>query len=299
MDSRQSCEWQCTIGNLKRWPDGASLTRDSGGHTLEAHLADRANGLVRFRWTGDVTFATVLNSAGVMPLPPYLRRDAEQADRERYQTVYSRYEGAVAAPTAGLHFTDNVFNSLKSAGHTTDFLTLHVSAGTFLPVKHADATQHVMHAEHVTITRGNIRNLLHEQRPVIAVGTTTMRTLESLYWFGVKLLEQGASPFVVGQDVERHQRQDGPPARDAFARIQQHMDEMDTDVLHGQTSIYILPGYTFRVCGGLITNFHQPGSTLLLLIAALIGNDWKSVYAEALAGNYRFLSFGDSSLLIP
>lgn len=299
MDSRQSCAWHCTIGNLKRWTEGVSLSLDTDHHHLEARLIDRANGLVEFRWTGDVTFATILDNAGVMPLPPYLHREAEPADRERYQTVYSRIEGAVAAPTAGLHFTDSVFDSIKAAGYTTDFMTLHVSAGTFLPVKHDDATQHVMHAEHVTVSRRNILNLLDSEKSVIAVGTTSMRTLESLYWFGVDLLEKGDVPFIIGQDVARHHLPDGPPARDAYARILQHMDEHGVDVLHGQTSIYILPGYSFRVCRGLITNFHQPGSTLLLLIAAFIGEDWRKVYAEALAQDYRFLSFGDSSLLLP
>lgn len=299
MDSRETCVWHCTIGNLKRWPDGVSLTLQAGGYALEARLVDRANGLIQFHWPGDVAFATILDAAGVMPLPPYLRRDAEQADRERYQTVYSRTEGAVAAPTAGLHFTDDMLNSLSAGGFTTDFLTLHVSAGTFLPVKHDDAAQHVMHAEHITITRQNIVNLLDGKKPVIAVGTTSMRTLESLYWYGVALLERGTTPFVVAQDAARHHQPDGPAPQVAFNRLLQHMDELNTDVLHGQTSIYILPGYTFRVCRGLITNFHQPGSTLLLLIAAFIGKDWKKVYAEALAGDYRFLSFGDSSLLLP
>lgn len=299
MDSRESCVWQCTIGNLKRWSEAVPLKLDADGHTLEAHLTDREKGLVQFRWTSEMTFAGVLDHAGVMPLPPYLRREAEDADRERYQTVYSRIEGAVAAPTAGLHFTDAVFDKLKAAGFSTDFLTLHVSAGTFLPVKHEDATQHVMHAEHVTVTRDNIRNLLDEEKSVIAVGTTSMRTLESLYWYGVDLLERGDAPFVVHQDVERHLRTGGPSVRDALSRILQRMDEKKVDTIHGQTSIYILPGYTFRVCRGLITNFHQPGSTLLLLIAAFIGDGWKKVYAEALEREYRFLSFGDSSLLLP
>jgi S-adenosylmethionine:tRNA ribosyltransferase-isomerase len=257
MDTRQSCIWQCTIGNLKRWSEGASLKLDAGGHTLEAHLSDREKGLVEFRWTDDVTFAAILDLAGVMPLPPYLRRDAEQADRERYQTVYSRIEGAVAAPTAGLHFTDRVLDKLRTGGFTTDFLTLHVSAGTFLPVKHADATQHVMHAEHITVTRSNILNLLDEEKPVVAVGTTSMRTLESLYWYGTKLLEKGPVPFIIDQNIDTHLQRGGPSARDAFARILQHMDEQNVDTLHGQTSIYILPGYTFRVCRGLITNFHR------------------------------------------
>lgn len=299
MDSRQSCVWQCTIGNLKRWSEGTSLKLDAGGHTLEANLVDREKGLVEFRWSDNVTFATILSRAGVMPLPPYLRRDAEQADRERYQTVYSRIEGAVAAPTAGLHFTEQVFDKLRSRGFATDFLTLHVSAGTFLPVKHADAAQHVMHAEHVTITRNNIQNLLDGEKAAIAVGTTSMRTLESLYWYGRELLERGDAPFNITQDVVRHLQPGGPPAKDAFVRILQYMDEQKVDALHGQTSIYILPGYEFRVCRGLITNFHQPGSTLLLLIAAFIGEDWKKVYEEALERDYRFLSFGDSSLLLP
>lgn len=298
MDTRESCTWRCTIGNLKRWTDGLPLTLPCGGNTLEARLVDRENGLVEFRWTGGVTFATILDSAGVMPLPPYLHREAEQADRERYQTVYSRTEGAVAAPTAGLHFTREVFESLKAAGFSFDFLTLHVSAGTFLPVKHEDAAQHVMHAEHVTVHRHTVEHLL-EGKTAIAVGTTSMRTLESLYWYGVELMERGDAPFIIGQDVDKHIQPGGPSLQDALARVLKYMDDRGIDAFHGQTSIYILPGYSFRVCRGLITNFHQPGSTLLLLIAAFIGDDWKKLYAEALARDYRFLSFGDSSLLLP
>lgn len=298
MGARESCTWRCTIGNLKRWTAGLALTLQCGDNTLEARLVHRENGLVEFRWTGGLTFAAILDSAGVMPLPPYLRRDAELADRQRYQTVYSRTEGAVAAPTAGLHFTKDVFESLKADGFTFDFLTLHVSAGTFLPVKHEDAAQHVMHAEHVAVHRHTLEHLV-EGKTAVAVGTTSMRTLESLYWYGVELMERNDIPFVIGQDVDKHCRPGGPPARDAIARILRHMDEQGIDVLHGQTSIYIVPGYTFRVCRGLITNFHQPGSTLLLLIAAFIGADWKKVYAQALARDYRFLSFGDSSLLLP
>lgn len=299
MASRNACAWQCTIGNLKRWPDTLTLTLSSDLLQLSAQLVDREKGFVKFGWTGDETFASVLNILGATPLPPYLHRAAEPADRDRYQTVYSKIEGAVAAPTAGLHFTEQVFHQLKQKNIDIDFLTLHVGAGTFLPVKEKNAALHAMHDEQVTVSRENIRNLLAADKRVVAVGTTSMRTLESLYWFGVKLLHDPNAEFVLQQKDPCFEVSDQPSAAEAFAAVAQTMDERDIQTLQGKTSIYILPGYEFRVCEGLITNFHQPGSTLLLLIAAFIGEDWKKVYNEALANDYRFLSYGDSSLLFP
>lgn len=300
MTSRGSCIWQCTIGNLKRWTDGLSLTLPVGqGANLKAELIDRGKGTVRFTWPGDETFASILDKSGVTPLPPYLHREAEASDRLRYQTVYSRYEGAVAAPTAGLHFTEDVLRQLKEKNIDFDFITLHVSAGTFLPVKESNATLHTMHHEQIVVRKETVNNLLRPGRRSVAVGTTSMRTLESLYWYGVKLLRDRNAEFVIPQQYPYLNIEEGPSRAEAFGAVIQRMEDHRLNELQGRTSIYILPGYRFRVCEGLITNFHQPGSTLLLLIAAFIGEDWKKVYREALGKDYRFLSYGDSSLLFP
>lgn len=299
MASRGSCTWQCTIGNLKRWTDGLSLTMPVGQEvSLKAELIDRGKGSVRFTWPGDETFASILEKAGVTPLPPYLHRKAEASDRLRYQTVYSKYDGAVAAPTAGLHFTEDVLRQLKQRDIDIDFITLHVSAGTFLPVKESNAALHIMHHEQVVVSKENVNNLLRPGKRVVAVGTTSMRTLESLYWYGVKLLHDRDAEFVIPQGYPYLDIGEGPSPAEAFGAVIQSMQDHGLTELQGRTSIYILPGYRFRVCEGLITNFHQPGSTLLLLIAAFIGEDWKKVYREALENNYRFLSYGDSSLLM-
>lgn len=299
MASRGSCEWVCTIGNLKRWTDGLQLTLGKGDQQLSAALVDRVKGIVKFTWAADETFASILDKSGVTPLPPYLHREAEASDRQRYQTVYSKHEGAVAAPTAGLHFTDSILQELRQKNINIDFLTLHVSAGTFLPVKENNAALHNMHDEQVVISRENVQNLMQQGKRVVVVGTTSMRTLESLYWYGVKLLQNQNADFVIHQHDSCFGIQTPPSPLDAFGAIARHMDDQGLARIQGRTSIYILPGYPFRVCDGLITNFHQPGSTLLLLIAAFIGEDWKKVYREALENDYRFLSYGDSSLLFP
>ncbi len=297
MQAHHHCTWQCTLGNLKRWKD-EPLFKTFHGITLKATLRDREAGLVEFEWATDHSFAEVVNLAGETPLPPYLHRKAEQADRERYQTIYSHHEGAVAAPTAGLHFTPAIFDQLKAKGIAYDFVTLHVSAGTFQPVKVENAVEHVMHNEQVVVTRGNLDHLL-SGRYIVPVGTTSMRTLESLYWYGVKLLKDPQATFTISQH-EAYAAADRWPARDeALRAVVDYMDRNQLDLLTGETSIYIMPGYTFRVCEALITNFHQPGSTLILLVAAFIGEDWRKVYNESLANGYRFLSYGDSSLLIP
>jgi S-adenosylmethionine:tRNA ribosyltransferase-isomerase len=227
-----------------------------------------------------------------------LHRNVEDADKVRYQTVYSHHEGAVAAPTAGLHFTEATFKNLANANIHHDFLTLHVSAGTFQPIKTQDANDHVMHAEQIVVTRTNLENIINNNY-VVAVGTTSMRTLESLYWFGVKLLSDPTSNFAIEQNDPYLNYATHPLLSDAIKSIIALMDLRGVDQLIGETAIFIKPGYKFRVCKGLITNFHQPGSTLILLVASFIGDDWKKVYKEALENEYRFLSFGDSSLLLP
>jgi S-adenosylmethionine:tRNA ribosyltransferase-isomerase len=299
MQATDQSVWKCTIGNLKRWTGTTRLTKIIGETQLEASLVDKEQGMVRFTWNTKKSFAEIINRSGETPLPPYLKRKVEASDRERYQTIYSHHEGAVAAPTAGLHFTEKVFNNLnkKNIGH--DFLTLHVSAGTFRPVKTEDVEAHVMHPEQLVITGKNIDNLLQLNRFIIAVGTTSMRTLESLYWFGAKLLKDKSSAFVIHQDDPYLFHTHLPSASKAFAAIKKYMDENGKDSIIGETSIFIKPGYPFKVCRGLITNFHQPASTLMLLVAAFAGNDWHKIYDEALKNDYRFLSYGDSSLLLP
>lgn len=298
MLAKNRCSWQCTIGNLKRWKDGQILTKKIGTTDLTALLTNRSESIVEFTWSGDQTFSEIITDAGTTPLPPYIRRAAEKDDTTRYQTIYSHHEGAVAAPTAGLHFTEKIFESLLNKGIEHDFLTLHVSAGTFQPVKVENALEHVMHYEQVTINRQIIDSLINSQKMIIAVGTTSMRTLESLYWFGVKLLQNPDADFNITQH-DPYELPDSISQIDALNAVAACMDLKELKNLTGTTSIFIYPGYRFRVCRGLITNFHQPGSTLMLLVAAFIGKSWKEVYSQALAKDYRFLSYGDSSLLLP
>jgi S-adenosylmethionine:tRNA ribosyltransferase-isomerase len=250
------------------------------------------------QWNGEQTFAEILTKAGVTPLPPYINRQATHEDATRYQTIYSQYEGAVAAPTAGLHFTNEVFDSLRTKKIVWDFLTLHVSAGTFQPVKAENALAHTMHHEQIVVSRQTIDTLLNPDRFIVAVGTTSLRTLESLYWYGTKLLENPDAVFAVTQ-TDPYKKQDLPASGDALRAVARYMDTRAVQTITGITSIYIYPGYRFKICKGLITNFHQPASTLMLLVAAFIGEDWKTIYAEALHNDYRFLSYGDASLLLP
>ena len=298
MQATTSCTWKCTVGNLKRWSEGTSLVKDLGGIRLEAYLLNRNEGEVEFRWNTSHVFAEIINLCGGTPLPPYINRKSDSTDRERYQTIYSHYEGAVAAPTAGLHFTDGVFQSLHEKNIHKDFLTLHVSAGTFQPIKVKNAVEHTMHNEQVVVKRGNVENMLNNPI-IIPVGTTSMRSIESIYWYGVKLLSDPDAQFSIGQGDPYTINKEFPSKEKALAAVLEYFDRNQLNEMTGQTSIYIIPGYTFRVCKALVTNFHQPGSTLILLVAAFIGDDWKKVYQSALENNYRFLSYGDSSLLIP
>ncbi len=296
MEATAKAQWQVVIGNAKRWT-GQELTREAGATQLRVNLLDREKSIVSFEWEPrEKTFAEVISELGVTPLPPYLKREVEASDRERYQTIYSRHDGAVAAPTAGLHFTDRVFASLAKKKIQTDFVTLHVSAGTFQPVKVENAWEHVMHEEQIHISKTNVGNLLQMNRHVIAVGTTSLRTLESLYWYGLKLNSDPSAEFVIGQ--RDPYLNTTPVAREkAFENVWKKMEREGVETIQGETSIYLVPGYSFKTADALITNFHQPGSTLMLLIAAFIGEDWRKIYREALDNNYRFLSYGDSSLL--
>jgi S-adenosylmethionine:tRNA ribosyltransferase-isomerase len=306
MQQTESCTWKCLVGNNKRWKSGKLYLHFEGGTiTAEREAQQDGHFLISFAWEpANLTFAEVLERCGKLPLPPYLNRDLTPDDRTRYQTIYANQEGAVAAPTAGLHFTDKVMATIKSKGISTAYLTLHVGAGTFKPVKADVMETHEMHAEQLYITKDFIVQLLHQveqNKPVISVGTTSMRSLESLYWLGVKVYQQPDLP----QD-QLHITQwfayetiDLPTPTEALTALLNYMANYKTDHLHASTQIIIAPGYSFRICNGLVTNFHQPESTLLLLVSALIGENWRKVYRHAMDNNYRFLSYGDSSLLLP
>ncbi|MBD2754928.1 S-adenosylmethionine:tRNA ribosyltransferase-isomerase [Spirosoma validum] len=305
MEATGSAIWQGMIGNRKRWKPTETLNTTFstmiGNVTLSASWHDYDQSIVKLSWAPtDLTFAQIIQYAGEIPLPPYLKRSATDADRNTYQTVYSKQEGAVAAPTAGLHFTPAVFDSLSERNIAYDYLTLHVGAGTFQPIKTDDVRQHYMHTEQVVYTQENLQNLIRQSANVIAVGTTSVRALESLYWMGVKIIRNDSDPFQLDQyyayQIPAEQK---PPVIDSLRAVLQYLTGIKQTSIVAHTSIYITPGYQFNVCKGIITNFHQPGSTLILLITALIGKDWKRVYTEALQHHYRFLSYGDSSLLLP
>ncbi len=324
MEVTDSCVWECMIGNKKRWKSSEvlDLALTESGITLQAELIDTEKSLVRFSWKGGVPFVEIVKAAGQIPLPPYLKRMATEADVQTYQTVYSQKNGAVAAPTAGLHFTSRILQQLTNQGIDQEFLTLHVGAGTFQPVKVQNAVEHTMHSEQVVFSKSNIIQLLAKVQHIVAVGTTSMRALESLYWMGVREIRSRESE--VGgrkQDTAQPEANEGktemgsffveklfpyqhdsnalPSPKEALEAILALMQVQNLTEIVGETEIMILPGYQFKLCKGLITNYHQPGSTLMLLVAALVGNDWKRIYAEALQNNYRFLSYGDSSLLVP
>ncbi|MEM8894376.1 MAG: S-adenosylmethionine:tRNA ribosyltransferase-isomerase [Bacteroidota bacterium] len=302
MEAIGHATWDCMIGNKKRWKQGQILTRKLkvNGQNVNLKAAyGEADNQVSLDWDrNDIRFVDIVEAAGQVPLPPYLNREANEDDKPRYQTVYSKKEGAVAAPTAGLHFTPQVLESLKAKGIHEEFLTLHVSAGTFQPIKVDDVTLHPMHSEQVVIAKANLQNLL-KAKAIIPVGTTSMRTLESLYWYGVKLHEADDDTFSVSKLAPYQEYESLPSRNQSFEAVIRHMDGLGQDEMIGETEIFIFPGYDFKVCDGLVTNFHQPGSTLILLIAAFIGEDWKKVYDYALANDFRFLSYGDSSLLMP
>ncbi len=304
MQQTESCTWKCLVGNNKRWKSGPLyLQFENGTLTAEREAQQEGHFLIKFSWQpADLTFAEVLERCGKLPLPPYLNRDLTPDDRTRYQTIYAAQQGAVAAPTAGLHFTDRVMEQLKAKSIDTAYLTLHVGAGTFKPVKADVMEEHEMHAEQLYITRSLLERLLAQLgNPIIPVGTTSMRSLESLYWLGAKVYQQPEQPL---QDLHVSQWQayestDMPTPTEALTALLQYLDRNNTDHLHASTQIIIAPGYSFRICAGLVTNFHQPESTLLLLVSALIGDNWRKVYQHAMENNYRFLSYGDSSLLMP
>ncbi|UXP33956.1 S-adenosylmethionine:tRNA ribosyltransferase-isomerase [Reichenbachiella agarivorans] len=295
---KNRCTWKCMIGNLKKWKEDTSIHLQLDHISLHAKLIDRIAGLVEFAWNTEDEFLSIIEAAGHVPLPPYLNREEIAADKERYQTVFSEKEGAVAAPTAGLHFTQATLDSLTDHGHTIDRLTLHVSAGTFRPIKTEDFREHDMHNERIIIHRHNLTNILHSSGPIIAVGTTAMRTLESTYWYGTMLTQNPHSNFHILKDTAYNPALSGISLHDSIQAILHKMDQEQVDNLHGETEIFIYPSYEFRVVEGLFTNFHMPSSTLVLLVAAFVGDDWREIYNQALQQDYRFLSYGDTSFLL-
>lgn len=302
--------WLCMIGNLKKWKEGVlkreitvkgkplTLTAERGACHGTSHWVD-------FRWSNpEITFADILEVFGELPIPPYLNRETQESDKETYQTVYSKIKGSVAAPTAGLHFTPRVLDALREKGVALEELTLHVGAGTFKPVKSEEIEGHEMHTEYISVNRSTLEKLVAHEGKAIAVGTTSVRTLESLYHIGVTLLH---NPNATEEDLHVKQWQPyetaletaATPAVDALQAIIAYLDLHHMETLHSSTQIIIAPGYEYRIVKAMVTNFHQPQSTLLLLVSAFLHGDWRKIYDYALAHDFRFLSYGDSSLLIP
>lgn len=295
MQTTGTCTWRCMIGNGKRWKNKECLTISHQGFILNAFRNETDTALVDFYWEpSNVTFAEILNSFGKIPLPPYLNREPEQNDYHRYQTVYAQNEGAVAAPTAGLHFTTSVFDALHAKGITTHALTLHVGAGTFKPVTAQTMAEHDMHPEMLLLEPRLVQTLIDTMGPIVAVGTTSMRTLESIYWIGLKWMQTNAETPPELDQWFPYQNVENLNYKTVLNWL---LNKMQGKTWQVKTSLLIMPGYQFKFCDALITNFHQPGSTLMLLVAALIGDSWKNVYQHALEKRYRFLSYGDSSLL--
>ncbi|HOT64333.1 MAG TPA: S-adenosylmethionine:tRNA ribosyltransferase-isomerase [Dysgonamonadaceae bacterium] len=305
--SKQHCSWHCMIGNAKRWKDDIlTMKIENGGNgilTLSAEktaVTDKYT-TVRFSWNDDtLSFSEILEIAGKLPIPPYLNRPAETKDDETYQTVYSRIEGSVAAPTAGLHFTDDVMTSLRHKGIATAEVTLHVGAGTFRPVKSETIGEHEMHTEFISVPKETIKAIYENKHPLVVVGTTSMRTIESLYYIGAKLaINPVAMPheLFVSQWEPYENFLHDIEARQSLKNILDYLDRNETDRLISATQIMIVPGFRFHYADALITNFHQPQSTLLLLISAFVDDNWRVIYDYALKSDFRFLSYGDSSLL--
>ena len=321
--TRGECSWLCMVGNLKKWKEGSLVrTFDVAGSTINFKATMRrdiidaksggTNYWVDFAWDNpQVSFAEILDAVGELPIPPYLNRETQDSDKTTYQTVYSKIKGSGAAPTVGLHFTDKVLAAIDAAGVRREELTLHVGAGTFKPVKSEEIDGHTMHTEYVCVRRDTLQTLLDYDCCAIAVGTTSVRTLESLYYMGVKL---EANPDAAEEDLhvcqwEPYEKADGTPVdgnlidgitpQKAISNIIAWLDKNNLKTLHSSTQIIIAPGFEYKIVKVLVTNFHQPQSTLLLLVSAFLKGDWRNVYDYALSHDFRFLSYGDSSILIP
>lgn len=298
--------FRCLVGNNKKWKDGVLSSSKKEGEKEIMLLAKRLRAedecwLIEFTWDGDKSFAEIMELFGVVPLPPYLHRESNEEDKEDYQTIYANYDGSVAAPTAGLHFTDKTFQDLKQRGIESCFVTLHVGAGTFKPVSTDTIGEHSMHIEKIFVPKSVIQSLLkHDTKTIICVGTTSVRTIESLYWYGRKVIENNGNylPLDIKQWQPYESRQNEVSSQQSLEAILNMMETNNINYLTGQTQLIIAPSYKYRIIKGMVTNFHQPKSTLLLLVSALIGEDWKRVYQHALENNYRFLSYGDACLFL-
>ena len=296
--------WKCMLGNAKKWKEG-TLTKhvEIEGESIKLKadkISQNKNSFeVKFTWDGGISFAQIIEYAGILPIPPYLNRETEQSDEKTYQTVYAKIDGSVAAPTAGLHFTDEILGRLSEKGIKTHEITLHVGAGTFQPLKTNSLSEHTMHHEKVIVSKQFIRALAETERKIIAVGTTSVRSIESLYWLGVQLEKNTFShdyPEVL--QWEPYENKSAVPVKKALQNLMCFLNKTGKNELQFSTQIIIVPGYEFKIINGMFTNFHQPQSTLLLLIGAFLGNGWKKVYDFALANNFRFLSYGDSNLYL-
>ncbi len=300
---KSQCRWKCIAGNLKKWKGTieANFIYQEVVHTLFAEIESRVDEAVTvlFSWDVDLDFATVVELVGKVPLPPYIKRDTEASDKLRYQTVYAHFKGSVAAPTAGLHFTDRVFEELREKNIEVGEVTLHVGAGTFKPVSAELIGDHVMHAEHVVIEKSLLQKLIaHGDKPLVAVGTTTVRSIESLVQIARKILANKVEDVFVVTQWDTYQGENQNLTKtETLEILMDYMERNQLPHIEAQTSLMIVPGYQIRFFDAIITNFHQPKSTLLLLVSAFIGQDWKELYKHALESDYRFLSYGDSSLL--
>ena len=302
------CSWLCLVGNQKKWKEGPLFKRvEVRGEKIEisaVRLGEQGTSqLIEFEWSGEVSFAEILDVLGELPIPPYLNRETQESDKTTYQTVYSKIKGSVAAPTAGLHFTERVLQDVDARGIEREEVTLHVGAGTFKPVKSATIGEHAMHTEYIAVRRQTIERLIAHHGEAIAIGTTSVRTLESLYYMGLKVM---ANPDIAEEELHVGQwepyqevRDEGLEVREVLQVLLDWLDRHELTVLHSSTQIMIAPGYDYKIVKMLVTNFHQPQSTLLLLVSAFVHGDWRKIYDYALSHDFRFLSYGDSSLLIP
>jgi len=304
---KNNCRWKCLVGNSKKWKEGTLIWEYSSINSIIELKAERCEShkefsIINFSWKpADLSFAEVLEQAGVMPLPPYINREAEASDTIRYQTIYAHNEGSIAAPTAGLHFTNAVMQKLEGKNIDKEYVSLHVGAGTFKPVSTENIEDHVMHTEQIVVKTATIKKLIEtEKKKIIAVGTTSVRTLESLYWMGVKLITQKINNhfYHIGQWDAYKESNLEIPVNESLSILYDYLKKNDLAVLRASTQLLIKPGYKFRLVNGMITNFHQPKSTLLLLVSAFTGNEWKKIYDFALAYDFRFLSFGDCCLFL-
>ncbi len=300
LSATESCVWQCIVGNLKRFKGEDVLELEIAGTVLQVRLIEKRQQdvLLRFEWSGGIAFSTILEEAGETPLPPYLNRQAEKADKENYQTVYAKHQGAVAAPTAGLHFVKDQLSELQKGGHELAYLTLFVGAGTFRPVKADTLVEHEMHHERIVIKRSTIAQLAQKQGKIICVGTTSLRSLESLYWLAVKMHQTGSLTELPISQEDAYQLPSEWSWKQACDFLMGVLEQTGKTTVDFHSALYIMPGYEWKAINGLITNFHQPQSTLLALVSAWIGKDWKRLYDYALQNDFRFLSYGDSSLLL-